>query len=83
MMDIGFYRQYLAKLVKEALNNSDGSPAGVIEYLGTKKVSGMFVRHRTEKEKALQEVMRAFDEHRHWPMEIILSHLGIEADEIE
>jgi hypothetical protein len=83
MMDIGFYRQYLAKLVKEALENSNGTPASVIEYLETKKISGLFVRHRKEKEKALKEVMRAFDEHRHWPMDIIISHLGIENHELE
>jgi hypothetical protein len=77
-MDIGLYRRLLNEYVQAAYDNSDGSPAGMAEYLRSINVSGRFVRHRKEKQAARQEAIKAFEEHRHWPMEIILSHLGVE-----
>ena len=77
-MDLGLYRRYLQDFVTEALNNSDGTPAKVSEYLWSKQVGGFLTRHKVEKQKALNEARRAFDEYRHWPVEIILSHLGVE-----
>lgn len=77
-MDIGVYRRYLTEYVLEALDNSDGTTTRVSEYLWGKKVGGLLTRHRLEKQKALEEARRAFDQYRHWPVEIILSHLGIE-----
>lgn len=82
-MDIGVYRQYLEKYVLEALKNSDGSVAGISSYLWNMKVSGMLVRNRSEKQKALDDARHAFDSHRHWPVEIVLSHLGIKPGEGE
>jgi hypothetical protein len=76
-MDIGVYRQYLEKYVLEAVENSDGSIAGISNYLWSIKVSGIMVRNRTEKQKALDDARHAFDSHRHWPVEIVLSHLGV------
>jgi len=76
-MDIGVYREYLEKYVLEALQNSDGSVAGISNYLWNIKVSGILVRNRTEKQKALEDARHAFDSHRHWPVEIVLSHLGV------
>ncbi len=76
-MDIGVYRQYLEKYVLEALQNSDGSVSGISNYLWNLKVSGIVVRNRTEKQKALDDARHAFDSHRHWPVEIVLSHLGV------
>ena len=75
-MDLGLYQQYLKEYVLEALKNSDGTTARAAEYLWGKKVGGL-TPHRLEKRKALAEARRAFDEYRHWPVEIILSHLGI------
>lgn len=80
-MDIGIYRQCLEKYVLEALKNSDGSVAGVSGYLWNLKVSGIMVRNRAEKQKALDDARHAFDSHRHWPLEIILSHLGVKPGE--
>lgn len=77
-MDLGIYRRALEAYVKEALDNCDGSAAGISEYLWSKKVGGRLTRHRLEKLKALDEARKAFDEHHHWPVEIILSHLGVE-----
>ncbi len=76
-MDIGAYRQYLEKYVTEAVQNSDGSISGISNYLWNIRISGILVRNRTEKQKALDDAREAFDSHRHWPLEIILSHLGV------
>lgn len=77
-MDIGVYRQVLEELVREAIVHSNGTTASIAEYLSTKQVSGLFVRHKEEKKRALLDARKAFDEHRHWPLEIIISHLGLE-----
>jgi len=76
-MNIGIYQRYLKEFVLEALEQSDGTNAGISRYLWDKKVTGFWTRHRHEKQKALTEARNAFDEHRHWPVEIVLSHLGI------
>ncbi|UCH61245.1 MAG: hypothetical protein JSV61_07115 [Anaerolineales bacterium] len=76
-MDLGVYRQYLEQYVREAVDNSDGTNVSISNYLWEKKITGLWVRHRQEKQKALKEARKAFDEHRHWPLEIVLSHLGV------
>ena len=81
-MDIGVYRNLLEQYVKEALQNSDGTNAGIAEYLSTIKPAGRFASHRDEKNLALTEVRKAFDDHRHWPLSIIISFLGIENKEL-
>lgn len=81
-MDIGAYRQYLKELLKDALENSNGSSSQISEYLREKKISGILVRHRQEKERALADAKNAFDEHSYWPVDIIISHLGIDPEEI-
>lgn len=77
-MDIGIYRQCLEQYVREALQNSDGTHAGITEYLNSIKVSGLFVRNKVEKRTALREAINAFEQHRHWPLEIVISHLGVD-----
>jgi hypothetical protein len=79
-MDIRLYQQYLKQYVKEAVNESDGSVRSIAEILHSKDVKGIFVVHREEKKRALLDARRAFDDHRHWPLEIILSHLGVALD---
>jgi hypothetical protein len=81
-MDIVVYRQCLKQLLQEAVRNSDGSREGMGDYLQSKTISGLFVRHREEKKRALAEARQAFEEHRHWPVGIIISHLGVEPEEI-
>jgi hypothetical protein len=76
-MDIGVYRQYLEKYVLEAIQNSDGTVSGISNYMWNINISGFLVRNRTEKQRALEDARHAFDSHRHWPVEIVLSHLGI------
>ena len=77
-MDIGLYRQYLQQYVQEAMDDSNGSISGIAEYLHAKNITGLVVLHKEEKKRALGDARKAFDEHRHWPLDIILSHLGVE-----
>jgi hypothetical protein len=77
-MDLGLYRQYLDEYLKEALQNSNGTNAGISEYLSSKKPAGRFSTHREEKNAAMAEVRKAFDDHRHWPLTVVLTYLGIE-----
>lgn len=81
-MDIGAYRRSLKELVAEALENSDGSNAGISSYLWEKRISGLIVPKRAEKKLALDDARKAFDEHRHWPLEIVISHLGIDPKDL-
>ena len=80
-MDIGAYRRILEEYVREAIKNSDGTASGIAEYLSSIKPPGRFTNHRLEKQTALREATKAFGEHRHWPVNIIISHLGVEIGE--
>lgn len=80
-MDIVIYRQNLEELIRDALANSDGSHAGISDYLHAKEKPGRLTRNRSEKQRALDDARRAFDEHRHWPVEIVVSHLGLDKKE--
>ena len=77
MLDIKLYNQYLQHYVSEAIRNSDGSNRSIAEYLETIRIGGLFDRHKIEKRQALADARAAFDKNRHWPLEIILSHLGV------
>ena len=81
-MDIVIYRQILEELIREALANSDGSFAGIRDYLHAREKPGRLTRNRAEKQRALDDARRAFDEHRHWPVEIVISHLGLDKKEM-
>jgi len=76
-MNIQLYHQYLQQYVTEAVQESDGSVRGIAEQLSMIQVKGLLVSHRVEKQRALADARQAFDEHRHWPLEIILKHLGV------
>ena len=82
-IDGNLYRKYFYEYIQEALQYSNGTKAGILNYLMDKPEPGRFSRHRLEKIKALREARQAFSEHRHWPLEIILSHLGIEVEKTE
>lgn len=77
-MDIGLYRRFLEEYVQQAYDSSDGTPAGLAEGLRSIKPPGRFTRHKEERQAALREAIKAFEEHRHWPLEIIFSHLGVD-----
>jgi hypothetical protein len=76
-MNIQLYQQYLQQYVAEAVRESDGSVRGAAEQLSMIQVKGLLVTHKEEKRRALADARTAFDEHRHWPLEIILKHLGV------
>ena len=77
-MNNQLYQQYLNEFVNEAISNSNGSNSDIYAWLAEKQIKGMFVRHKEEKLRALADARRAFDEHRHWPTDIVLSHLGVD-----
>jgi hypothetical protein len=77
-MERTLYQQYLQQYVNEAIQNSDGTNYGIASYLDSIQVKGLLVRHKEEKKRALLDAGKAFNEHRHWPLEIVLSHLGVE-----
>lgn len=82
-IDTARYREYLQSYVQEAVQNSDGTNSGIYAYLENIKPAGRFSSHREEKRRALRDAQVAFSEHRHWPLTIVLSHLGIEMPQDE
>ena len=77
-IDIQKYRTYLQDYVSQAIRGSDGTPHGIRDYLDSIQVKGVLVRDKAEKQRALTDAILAFTEHRHWPLDIILSHLGVQ-----
>ncbi|MFC1879532.1 hypothetical protein ACFLZW_06420 [Chloroflexota bacterium] len=80
-MDVQLYRKYLHQFVRDSIKRSNGTVNSIREELDIIQVGGLLSRHKTEKKRALKDAQKAFDEHRHWPLQIILSHLGVEAPE--
>jgi hypothetical protein len=79
-MDIGAYRTAVQNYVKLALDNTDGSNKQISEYLWSVSVPRFLARNKTEKRRALADVRKAFDDHAHWPLEVILSQLGVDKE---
>jgi len=82
-MDHKLYSQYMHIYLKEALVNGNSKPVEIARYLDEIPLPGRFARNKEERIRALQAVRQAFNEHRHWPLEIILSHLGIDLEKIK
>ncbi len=82
-MNVELYRRFLQDYVRSAIANSSGTNTGIYEYLASIRIGKYFVQHKEEKERALADARRAFEEHRHWPLQIVLSHLGIDADSVK
>lgn len=82
-MNIQLYRRFLNQYVKEALDQGGGNTMDALSYLREKQIKGFLIRHKEEKQKALVDARQAFEEHRHWPLDIILSHLGVDLTEVE
>ncbi|MBN1145975.1 MAG: hypothetical protein JXA78_01870 [Anaerolineales bacterium] len=77
-MNRQIYQQYLQEYIDKAARDSDGSVRGIYEQLSQMQVKGPLARNREEKRRALADAQQAFLQHSHWPLEIILSHLGVE-----
>ncbi len=82
-MDGEAYRSALKKYVLEAIQHSSGSNARVYEYLSTIKINKYLVKNKLEKQRALADACKAFDEHRHWPQDIVISQLGLDPKELK
>jgi hypothetical protein len=80
-MDFTIYRKYLVQFVKEAIQNSNGTNAGIAESLQERTIGkAPWVRNKEEQRRALADACKAFEEHRHWPLDLVLSHLGIDKE---
>jgi hypothetical protein len=77
-MNIKLYEQYMNQYIQQAIAESDGTIASITECLFAIQVRRWFVSNHEERGRALSDAQHAFSEHRHWPLEIILSHLGVE-----
>jgi hypothetical protein len=82
-MDYKLYSQYMHKYLEDAITNGNSKPADIAKYLDDIPLPGRFARNKEERIRALREVRQAFNEHRHWPLDIILSHLGIDLEKIK
>ena len=78
MLNIKLYRQFLQEYVSEAVRTSNGSVFSIRENLDAMQVGRWLVKHRAERLRALEDARTAFEKNRHWPLEIILSQLGVE-----
>jgi hypothetical protein len=79
-MDYKLYSQFMHEYLKAALADGSQKPAEIARYLDEIPLPGRFARNKEERIRALQAVRQAFNEHRHWPLDIILSHLGIDPE---
>ena len=77
------YRKWMVQYIRDAIANTDGSNARIGEYLSGIIIKGWFVKNKEEKLRAVGDARAAFDEHRHWPLDLVLSHLGIRMDEVK
>ena len=82
-MDHKLYFQFMHEYLKEALASGHDKPVDIARYLDEIPLPGRFARNKEERIRALLAVRQAFTEHRHWPVEIILSHLGIDPEKIK
>jgi len=80
-MNVELYRRYLEQYIREAIANTSGSNTSIYEYLDSIRIGKYFVAHKEEKKRALTDARQAFESHRHWPLQIVLSHLGIKLEE--
>jgi len=79
------YRQYMLQFIRQAIHESDGSNSGIATALlerniPTKGVRSWFLKDAEEQIRALNDARKAFDEHRHWPRSLVLSHLGLDPE---
>jgi hypothetical protein len=79
-MDIGAYRTAVQNYVRQALEHTDGSNKQISEYLWSLSVPRFLARSKTEKRQALADARKAFDDHSYWPLEVILTQLGVDKE---
>lgn len=82
-MDHKLYYQYMHEYIKGALVSGHNKPTEIARYLDEISLPGRFTRNKEERIRALYAVRQGFNEHRHWPLDIILSHLGIDPEKLK
>ncbi len=82
-MDHTLYHKLKRQYLKEALLNSDKTPGSIHRALTEIAPPGRFSFNKEEKLRALKDLREAFEEHRHWPLDIVLSYIGITLEELQ
>jgi len=81
-MDHLLYQKYRLQYLREAYLNSDKSCSSIYRALTEIAPPGRFSFHKEEKLRALRDLREAFEGHRHWPLDIALSQLGIDLKDL-
>lgn len=81
-MNYDIYRKYVKEYLLEAIRNGGSATRSIYTAIVETPLPGRFARHRDERRRALQDIKEAFEGHLHWPLEMILSHLQVDAEEI-
>jgi hypothetical protein len=82
-MDHSLYQKYRLQYLREAYLDSDKTTASIYRALTEIAPPGRFSPHKEEKIRALRDLREAFEGHRHWPLDIALSHLGVDPKALE
>lgn len=80
-MKHALYLQYLKIIVKEAIENSDGTAAGASDYLNRMKKPGFF--SKPEKREAYYRAQKVFATTRDRPLWFVLSCLGLKQEDLD
>jgi hypothetical protein len=79
-MDHALYEKFRRQYLKQAIEATNRTPNEIYRALTEMPRPGRFSFNKEEKLRALHDLQQAFEDHRHWPLDIILSHLGIDLD---
>lgn len=82
-MNHSLYEKYRLQYLKEAIEASDKTTREIYRALTEIPPPGRFSFHKHEKLRAVNDLLGTFADRRHWPLDIILSHLGIDAEELK
>jgi len=81
-MDHEAYEKYRRQYLKKAYQESDHTPQAIYRALTEIRQPGRFAFNRDEKMRALRDLESAFEDRRHWPLDIILSHIDISLEDL-
>ncbi len=77
-MDHAKYEKFRRQYLQQALDATNRTPSEIYRALTEIPRPGRFAFDKEEKLRGLHDLQQAFEDRRHWPLDIILSHLGIE-----
>jgi hypothetical protein len=81
-MNHDVYRKYLKEYLLEAIQNGGSATRSIYTAVSEIPLPGRFARHRDEKRRAIQDIKDAFEGHMHWPLEMVINYLQVDAAEI-